>query len=65
MTVKKINKAIGHLGLEIVKGHGYVYFLDFDGNQVGDSFMICYLNSLSIERWISHATTLLLNKTNQ
>ena len=56
MTVKRINAAIKHLNLEIIKGRGYVYFLDLTtGYQVGGSVHICYLNHVSLERWIEEA----------
>jgi len=55
MTTARINKAIKHLGLQIIKGNGYAYFLDFDGNQVGESVMVCYLKSLPLDRWIQQA----------
>jgi hypothetical protein len=58
MTTNKINKAIKHLGLEIVheRGSGYSYFLDlYTGNQVGESVMVCYLHQLSLDRWVEEA----------
>jgi hypothetical protein len=56
MTVKLINAAIKHLNLEIIKGSGYVYFLDLTtGYQVGDSVHIAYLNHVSLDRWIEEA----------
>ena len=57
MTRKRINKAIAHLRLTIegTRGDGYFYFLDADGHQVGEPVMVCYLNSLSLERWVKEA----------
>tara|TARA_R110000744_G_scaffold305007_1_gene413350 strand:- start:5101 stop:5331 length:231 start_codon:yes stop_codon:yes gene_type:complete len=55
MTVKRINHAIRHTGLEIVRGDGYQYFLDWEGDQVGDAVMVCYLNQMSLERWVEQA----------
>lgn len=58
MTTSKINRAIKHLGLEIVheRGSGYSYFLDLEtGDQVGDSVLVCYLNQLPLNRWVKEA----------
>jgi hypothetical protein len=58
MTTLKINRAIRHLNLEIIhqRGSGYGYFLDTTtGDQIGDSVPVCYLNTLSLERWIQEA----------
>ena len=57
MTTKKINKAIKHLGLEIVytKGDGVFYFLNENGDQVGESVCVCYLNQLTLEQWVAEA----------
>ena len=58
ITQKKINaalRAVG-LGVEIVNNRdGYSYFLDRDGNQVGESVYICYLNQQTISEWVEHA----------
>lgn len=58
MTTNKINRAIKHLGLEIVheRGAGYSYFLDlYTGNQVGESVAVCYLHQLPLDRWVEEA----------
>jgi hypothetical protein len=56
MTVKLINAAIKHLNLEIIKGSGYSYFLDLTtGSQVGDSVPVCYLNQLTLSKWVEQA----------
>jgi len=58
MTTSKINRAIKHLGLEIVhkRGSGYSYFLDLTtGDQLGDSVAVCYLNNFSLNRWVEEA----------
>ena len=59
MTKALINKAIRHLGIEIVgrRGAGYFYFVDLDEKigQVGNSVMVCYLNQQSLSRWVSDA----------
>jgi hypothetical protein len=58
MTTSKINRAIKHLGLEIVhkRGSGYSYFLDLTtGDQLGDSVAVCYLNQLPLNRWVEEA----------
>ena len=56
MTKAKINKAIKHLGLTIQGNRdGYFYFLNQDGNQVGESVMIPYLNCQTLEDWVADA----------
>lgn len=58
MTKNLINKAIKHLGLEIVghRGDGYFYFCDLQkGHQVGESVLVCYLNQLTLAQWIQEA----------
>ena len=58
MTTSQINRAIRHLNLEIIhqRGSGYSYFLDTTtGDQIGVSVQVCYLSSLSLERWVQEA----------
>jgi hypothetical protein len=58
ITSRAINSALraAGLGVEIVNNRdGYSYFLDRDGNQVGESVYICYLNQQTICEWVEHA----------
>ena len=57
MTKDKINRAIKHTGLTLVgnRGEGYFYFLNTEGDQVGHSVMVCYLNQLALEQWVEAA----------
>jgi hypothetical protein len=56
MTTNIINRAIKHLGLEIVRGQGYQYFCDLEtGAQVGESVLICYLNHCTLAEWVKEA----------
>jgi hypothetical protein len=57
MTTARINKAIGHLNLEVVgNGDGYFYFVDtVTEYQRGESVMAPYLNRLSLQQWIEEA----------
>lgn len=58
MTKNQINRAIKHLGLEIVgaRGDGYFYFCDLEsGAQVGESVMVCYLNQCTLQEWVEYA----------
>jgi hypothetical protein len=57
MTTARINKAIGHLNLEVVgNGDGYFYFVDtVTGYQTGESVMVPYLNRLSLQQWAEEA----------
>lgn len=53
LTVAKVNKAIAHTGLTLIKGKGYFYFHDAEGNQVGESLMVYSLNQAPLEWWVS------------
>lgn len=66
MTTSKINRAIRHLGVEIVRGYGYVYFcsLASDRGQVGESVMIPFLNCCSLEQWVAEARFAVENSEN-
>jgi hypothetical protein len=58
ITSRAINAAIraAGLGVKIINNRdGYSYFLDRDGNQVGESVYICYLNQQTIAEWVEHA----------
>ena len=58
ITSRTINAALraAGLGVEIINNRdGYSYFLDRDGNQVGESVYICYLNQQTISEWVEHA----------
>lgn len=54
MTKAQINRAIKHTCLTIQgrRGDGYFYFLDAEGNQVGESVTVCYLKQLPLHRWV-------------
>jgi hypothetical protein len=63
MTKARINRAIQHLGVQIVgNGDGYFYFVDLAEKigQVGNSVMVCYLNQQSLQRWVSDAEVAVL-----
>ena len=65
MTTTKINKAIKKFNLEIVnnRGAGYGYFCDLTtGEQVGESVMVCYLNHLSLDKWVEEAESVRKNE---
>ena len=59
MTKQKINRAIQHLGMQIVgrRGAGYFYFVGTDSSigQIGESVMVCYLHQQSLTRWVEDA----------
>ena len=57
MSKAHINRAIRHLGIKIVSGEGYFYFVDLAEKigQVGSSIMVCYLNQQSLQRWVEIA----------
>jgi hypothetical protein len=54
----QINSALKRAGipLEIQNNRGgYSYFTDMEGNQVGESVMVCYLSQISVGAWIAEA----------
>ena len=56
MTTTRINQAIKHLGIEIVRGQGYQYFCDLEtGVPVGESVLVCYLNQCTLQQWVKEA----------
>jgi hypothetical protein len=57
MNKKTINRAIAHLGIEIQNNRdGYSYFTSLEtGDQIGHSVMVCYLNSYTLDEWVSEA----------
>ena len=56
MTKAQINRAISHTGLTIVgNGDLYFYFVDAQGDQVGESVMVAYLKDLSLTQWVEEA----------
>jgi len=70
LTINKINKAIKHLNLELVKGYGYFYFAVTDFNygiySQCSSVYVNKLNENTLEEWIAEAEKLdvrLIDKT--
>ena len=58
-SVTQVNRAIRFLGIEVVRGDGYFYFVSLnpDVGQVGDSVMVPYVNAFTLHRWIWEATS--------
>jgi hypothetical protein len=54
-SVTQVNRAIRFLGIEVVRGDGYFYFLSKDDEMIGCSVMVPYVNSMSLARWIQSA----------
>jgi len=56
-SITQVNRAIKHLGVEIIRGGGYFYFVSLDPSigQVGESRYTCYLKQATVARWISDA----------
>ena len=58
-TITKINKAIAHRGVEVVKGNGYFYFADlpnapeYNADHI-PSVYSCHLRCMSLEEWVVH-----------
>jgi hypothetical protein len=56
MTKDFINVKLRPFGLWIQNNRdGYSYFIDAEGNQIGASVMICYLNDATREQWVQFA----------
>ena len=56
LRIATVNKLAKPLGVQLVKGKGYFYFLDLDGNVIEDSSVLVYsLNHLTLERWLEEA----------
>jgi hypothetical protein len=54
-SCNQVTKAIRHTGLTLIKGRGYFYFLDAEGNQVGDSVMVYALRQTTVDYWVRWA----------
>jgi hypothetical protein len=54
-SVTQVNRAIRFLGIEVVRGEGYFYFVSKDDEMIGCSVMVPYVNSMSLARWIRSA----------
>ena len=54
-SAEQVTKAIRKAGYPVscYKGEGYVYFIADDDREVS-SVYVCYLNSLSVERYVEH-----------
>lgn len=52
---KQVTKALRKAGfaVECYKGNGYVYFVADDMREI-DSVYVCYLNEMSVERYVEH-----------
>ena len=48
----QVTKAIRHTGLTLIKGRGYFYFLDAEGNQIGSSVYVYALHQTTLEWWV-------------
>jgi hypothetical protein len=53
MTKAQINRAIRHTGLTVhgARGDGCFYFLDANGDQIGESVYVAYLNQQTLNEW--------------
>ena len=56
-SVTQVNRAIKHLGVELVRGEEHFYFslLDSDVGQVGEEIYRAHLNQAGLARWVSDA----------
>lgn len=52
---KQVTKALRKAGFAVdcVKGSGYVYFIADDMREI-DSVYVCYLNEMTVERYVEH-----------
>ena len=56
-SVTQVNRAIRHLGVELVREDGHFYFssLNSDVGQVGEEIYRAHLNQAKLARWVSDA----------
>lgn len=57
-SLKVINAAIAHTGLELIKGEGYHYFIGDgieDANDWQSSVLVCHTNFQTLGTWIRDA----------
>ena len=60
IKLKTVNDAVKHLGVELVQGEGYFYFIpvndDFEHVYFNEySVMVYRLNQLTLEQWLEEA----------
>jgi hypothetical protein len=56
MTYKTANKVLRPVGVELIRGDGYHYFVSArHQHQIGQSVMVYRLNHLNIQRWVCAA----------
>lgn len=62
ISASKVTKAIRKAGFAVdcVKGDGYVYFIADDMREI-DSVYVCYLNEMTIARYVEHVATFFQN----
>lgn len=65
VTINRVNAAIRHLGLQLIRGAGYFYFLSLAGDQVGDSVMVYRLNHLTLQKWVELAELIYEDNTQE
>ncbi len=65
-SVAQVDRAIRHLGVELIRGRGYFYFVSLDPavGQVGESIMVCYLNQLTLAQWVACAKNATMENPN-
>ena len=64
MTKAQINRAISHTGLTIhgTRGDLYFYFVDAQGDQVGESVIVARLAHMTIDQWLAEAEAALASE---
>lgn len=57
-STKQVTAAIRKAGFAVdcIKGDGYVYFISDDMREI-DSVYVCYLNEMSVERYVEHVAS--------
>ena len=59
-TIRGVNAAIAHRNVEMVRGHGYFYFMPLEDAPIDleipeiESVYSCHLRDLSKEQWVEH-----------
>lgn len=58
ISAKTVTRALRKAGYDVdcVKGDGYVYFIADDMREI-DSVYVCYLNEMTIARYVEHVAS--------
>lgn len=61
LTLKKVNAAIAHLKVELIRGEGYFYLVNADGPLDFGSIYVYRLNHMTLEKWVEAIESVVSN----